>query len=72
METEILKRVWQISGTKSHHVLQVYQSFDKAQQKVVASSLNSLIEREFIQIRGSHMNFNINKLPLIKNELKVS
>ncbi len=72
METEILKRVWQISGTKSHHVLQVYQSFDKGQHKLIASSLNGLIERDFIQIRGSHMSFNINKLPLIKIELKIS
>lgn len=72
MEKEILKRVWQISGTKSHHVLQVYQSFEKGQYKLIASSLNNLIERDFIQIRGSHMNFNINKLPLIKSELKIS
>ena len=71
LEIDILKRIWNISGTKSQHVLQVFQSFEKNQSKIVAGALNGLEVRGFIQIRGSHINFNINKLQIVKRELEV-
>jgi hypothetical protein len=30
-----------------------------------------LVQNEFIEIRGNHINFNINKLPILKAELNL-
>lgn len=69
IETKILKRIWSISKSKSHHIMQLLQFFEKGQNKFVLRSLDDLERREFIQIRGNHINFNINKLQVIKTEL---
>lgn len=72
LEVEVLKRIWQISGSKSQHVLRLYQSFDKSQYKALGVALNNLSNKEFIQIRGNRLNFNINKLQVIKAELRIN
>ena len=54
---------------KSHHVIQLLHHFGKGQQKMITRSLESLEKREYIQIRGNHINFNINKISVIKSEL---
>ncbi|MBK9932239.1 MAG: hypothetical protein IPP04_20590 [Saprospiraceae bacterium] len=71
LEIEVLRRIWQVSGTKSQHVLKVYQFLGKSLNKDVARSLNKLEAEGFIQIKGSHINFNINKLSIIKSELGI-
>lgn len=69
VETMILKRLMSISTSKAHHIMQLLQFFDKAKQKLIVRSLDDLIAREFIEIRGNHIYFNINKLNIIKTEL---
>lgn len=69
IETKILTRIWSISQSKSHHIMQLLQFFEKGQNKSVLRSLDDLEKRDFIQIRGNHINFNINKLQIIKTEL---
>lgn len=69
LEQNILKLIWEISGNKSHHIIRLLHSFEKSQHKQVYRSLSELETKEFIQIRGNHINFNINKITIIKNEL---
>jgi len=69
LEVDVLTRIFLISGTKSHHVIQLLHHFGKGQQKMIMRSLESLEKREYIQIRGNHINFNINKISVIKSEL---
>lgn len=69
IESEILKNLFSISGTKSQHIIQLLHCFDKKQQKNIMRTVSLLEKRDFIKIRGSHINFNINKLGIIKTEL---
>lgn len=69
IEVEILKTIWFHSDKKSHHIMKFLQFFDKTQNKQIINSLKTLEEREFIKIRGNHINFNINKLQIIKTDL---
>ena len=69
IEVEILKKIWQMSHTKSQHIIRILHCFEKNQHKTITQYLNSLEERDYIQIRGNHVNFNINKLSIIKSEL---
>lgn len=69
LELKILDKIFSISTTKSHHIINVIRSFEKNQQKEITRSLESLEKRNFILIRGNHINFNINKISTIKSEL---
>lgn len=69
LEIVLLSRIYKISGTKSHHIMQLIHFFEKGEHKLITRSLESLEKREYIQIKGSHINFNINKLSIIKSEL---
>ncbi len=71
LEQEILNKICSISGTKSHHIMKVLHFFERKQYKDVNRSLESLEKRNFIQIRGNHINFNINKISIIKSELGI-
>lgn len=69
LEIVLLSRIFKISGTKSHHIMQLLHFFEKGEHKLITRSLETLEKREYIQIKGSHINFNINKLSIIKSEL---
>jgi len=69
VEMNILRHLMSISSSKAHHIMQLLQQFGKGKHKQILRSLDDLIAREFIEIRGNHINFNINKLQIIKTEL---
>ncbi|MBA3827908.1 MAG: hypothetical protein H0X33_03135 [Taibaiella sp.] len=71
LEKEILKKIYTISATKSHHISKIVQSFAKNQSKMIYNSLDNLQKRDFIQVHGSHINFNINKLSTIKSQIGI-
>ncbi|WP_374163837.1 hypothetical protein [Arcticibacter sp. MXS-1] len=68
-EKEILKNLWSISPTKGHHIVKLLQSFDKSAAKKVNKGLKGLEERGFVNIKGIHVSFNINKINMIKQIL---
>ncbi len=71
IEKKILKQLLSISSTKSHHIMQLLHCFDKGLQKTITNSLGNLVNNDYLQIRGNQINFNINKLPIIKTELGI-
>lgn len=71
LETTILSVLWSNSDAKSQHIIKVLQYFSKPQQKQVTNAINSLAERDYLKLRGSHVNLSINKLHIIKSHLEV-
>jgi hypothetical protein len=66
IEKEILKELWTISHTKSHHIVKLLHSCKNYSQKKILNALENLELKEFIEIRGHHINLEINKLTIIK------
>jgi hypothetical protein len=66
LERSILQKLWDISHTKGHHISKLVKSFDRSQTKKVNKSLKSLEEAGFLEIRGIHIYFAINKTADIK------
>ena len=66
MEKEILRKLWLISHTKGHHITKLLKSFEKSDSKKVHKSLKALQEKGFLDIRGIHVYFPINKTSIIK------
>lgn len=66
LEKSILQKLWDISHTKGHHISKLLKSFDKTQSKKVNISLKTLQEVGFLEIRGIHIYFAINKIGDIK------
>ncbi len=69
IEKEILKKLWEISLSKGHHIVKLTGCFDKGKSKQIFTSLKSLEEKGLIDIRGIHVYFVTNKVPLIKQLL---
>lgn len=69
IEHQILKKVCEMSGTKSHHIVKLLSDFNKNQHKEILQSLNSLEERDYLKIKGSNIYLNINKIKIIRTEL---
>ncbi|GAA4443465.1 hypothetical protein GCM10023091_32040 [Ravibacter arvi] len=68
-EAEILRKVMEISDARSQHIMHLLHRFDKSQHKSVMRSIDGLVQRDFMKIRGGQVGLNINKLPIIKAEI---
>ncbi|MBX7204651.1 MAG: hypothetical protein K1X81_04465 [Bacteroidia bacterium] len=71
VEEVIIKELWSISSTKSQHILKLLHKLNTINRKLVMQSLNQLEYQGYIQIRGSQINFNINKIQEIRDELQL-
>lgn len=65
-ERDILKKLWSISNKKGHHIVKITQAFSKIKPRIIYKAIKSLEERGFLEIKGTHVYFNINKTNLIK------
>jgi DNA-binding transcriptional ArsR family regulator len=71
LEKEILSKVWNISNTKGHHIVKLTGCFDKNKREIYGH-LKSLEEKGLIDIRGIHVYFITNKIPLVKEILGIT
>lgn len=71
LEKDLLLKLWTISHTKGQHIIKLIHLCHTIPQKKVLSALELLEIREFIQIRGHHVYFNINKIADIKRIIKI-
>ena len=69
-EKEVLTKILANSDSKSHHIMHFLKYFEKNQYKAMLSAINSLVEREFLKMNGGLIVININKLNIIKGEIK--
>jgi hypothetical protein len=72
LEKEILQKLWGISLTKGHHIVKLTGCFGKGNTKEVYINLKTLEEKGLIDIRGIHVYFITNKIPIIKEILGVN
>lgn len=70
IERAILEKLWRISHTKGHHISKLLKSFERSETKQVNKGLKHLAETGFLEIRGIHIYFSINKITLIKQILQ--
>lgn len=70
-ESEILRKTMEISDSRSQHIMHLLHRFEKTQQKSVMRSIDSLVERDFMKLRGGQVGININKLSIIKAEINL-
>lgn len=68
-ESEIIRKTMEISDARSQHIMHLLHRFDKSQHKNVMRSIDALVEREFMKLRGGQVSININKLPIIRAEI---
>ncbi len=71
-EKHILSKLWSISNTKGHHISRLTNLIDKNKPREIFKSLQSLQEKRFVDIRGIHVYFVTNKIPLIKEILGIA
>lgn len=70
-QKEILSHLWKISPSKGHHLLMLFDCFDKKNQRKIHRSLKALEEKELLRIEGHYIKFNINKINQIKGILQI-
>ncbi len=70
-EKEILKKLWNISNSKGHHVVKLSHCFEKNKRRYIYKSLQELQEKGFLDTRGIHVYFVTNKIPTIKEILEI-
>lgn len=68
-ESEIIRKTMEISDARSQHIMHLLHRFDKSQHKNVMRSIDALVDREFMKLRGGQVSININKLPIIRAEI---
>lgn len=71
LEKELLNKLWTISHTKGQHIIKLIHCCQDTPQKKVIVALGNLEDRDYIQIRGHHVYFNINKISEIKKIIKI-
>lgn len=69
IEKNILRQLWEISHTKGHHLVKLYDCFKSTNRRKLNHSLKQLEERGFLQVRGIHVYFPINQTSRIKEIL---
>jgi hypothetical protein len=65
-EKEVLERIWTISASKGHHIIRLIKYFGDQNKKKITKTLKSLEDKGYISLRGSFIQFEINKLHLVK------
>jgi hypothetical protein len=70
-EKEILKKLWNISNTKGHHIVKLSHCFEKNKRKSIYKSLQDLQEKGLLDTRGIHAYFVTNKIAVIKGILEI-
>jgi hypothetical protein len=68
LEKELLNNLWTVSLTKRPHFNQLMESFDKdkVKKKRIMRALEALSTQKFIEVRGSHIYFNPNRIDDIR------
>jgi predicted transcriptional regulator len=72
LEKSVLQKLWSSHYSKGHHLIQILQSFEKWEQKAVSKSISNLGNNGYLDIRGNHVYFNINRILAIKKILKIA
>jgi len=71
-EKEILSKLWNISNSKGHHVLQLSNCFEKSNRREIYRNIQGLAEKGFLDVRGIHVYFVTNKIQEIKEILEIT
>lgn len=69
LEKSILKQLWDISHTKGHHLVKLYECFKNINRRKLNQSIKNLEEIGFLEVRGIHIYFPINQTNRIKQIL---
>ena len=69
IEKSILKQLWEISHTKGHHLVKLYECFKSTNRRKLNQSLKHLEELGYLEVRGIHVYFPINQTSRIKQIL---
>ena len=59
----------EISDSRSQDIMHLLHLFDKSKHKAVMQTIDILVQRDFLKLRGRQISININKLPVIKAEI---
>lgn len=69
LEKNILSKLWSISYSKGHHISKLIGAFPQANARVIHRALKKLEEQGYLDIRGFHVYFKLNKINIIKQIL---
>ena len=69
LEKQILRKLWDISRTKGHHLVKLLDCFKEISRRKLNAALKNLEEMGFLEIKGLHIYFQINRTGQIKQIL---
>jgi len=70
-ERAVLDRIWKISNTKAHHIATITESFGIENKRKVDSTLKTLQEKNYININGRYIHFEMNHIHIVKEILGI-
>lgn len=70
-EREILRKLWNISNSKGHHIVQLSNCFEKSNRRSIYKGLQNLEEKGFLDTRGIHVYFVTNRIQEIREILEI-